>query len=87
MHPCKVCAVATADGPKGTDEPAYASGMIRRVPNAPKTPNRAIRVPDDEWRAALAAAADKGEVLAEEVREFIRRYPTLKPRRRRRRGT
>jgi len=42
--------------------------------------NRVVRVPDPEWNAAMGAATDKEEVLAEEIREFVRRYPKLKKR-------
>lgn len=42
--------------------------------NQPKTPNRAVRVPDELWFAALRVADDRGEVLAEEIRKFLERY-------------
>ena len=44
------------------------------VPNAPKTPGRQVRVPEELWRAALAKAEERGEVLAEEIRQFLVRY-------------
>jgi len=44
------------------------------VPNAPKTPNRAIRVPDDLWRAAQEKAAEQGESLSEVIRKALARY-------------
>lgn len=48
----------------------YFSG----VPNQPKTPSRNVRVPTDLWEAALARAAERGEVLSEVIREFLERY-------------
>lgn len=51
------------------------------MPNAPKTPVRGFRIPDDVYRAALRAAEVKGEVLSEEVRAFLERYPKMKHRR------
>lgn len=44
------------------------------APNAPGTPRRTIRVPDDEWAAAMAKAGQRGESLPEEIRKFLRRY-------------
>jgi hypothetical protein len=44
------------------------------MPNQPKTPNRVVRVPDQLWHAAQAKAADRGEVLSEEIRKFLERY-------------
>lgn len=50
----------------------------RQVPNQPKTPQRAIRVPDDLWATAKAIAKARGETLSEVVREalvaYVRRY-------------
>jgi hypothetical protein len=40
----------------------------------PETTARAIRVPDDVWRAALDAAKRKEEPLSEAVRRFLVRY-------------
>lgn len=46
------------------------------MPNKPKADNpaRAIRVDDELWAAALAKADERGEVLSEAVRKFLRRY-------------
>lgn len=44
------------------------------MPNAPKTPLRAMRIPDDEWQAALTAAEARGETVTAVVREALRRY-------------
>lgn len=35
---------------------------------------RAIRVPDDLWKAALAKAEERGETLSEAIRAFLKRY-------------
>ena len=35
---------------------------------------RSLRVSDKAWKAALAAAEAKGEVLSEEIRKFIESY-------------
>ena len=37
-------------------------------------PNRAIRIPDDEWQAAQEAARTNGETVSEVVRRALRRY-------------
>lgn len=39
----------------------------------PDTP-RAIRVPDDLWQAALAAADKRGETVSDVVRRALQRY-------------
>jgi hypothetical protein len=38
------------------------------------TPPRSVRVPDDVWTAAKAAADHKGESVSEAVVRFLRRY-------------
>jgi antitoxin component of RelBE/YafQ-DinJ toxin-antitoxin module len=40
------------------------------MPDAP----RAIRIPDDLWQAALAAADKRGETVSEVVRRALQRY-------------
>ena len=37
-------------------------------------PNRAIRIPDDEWQAAQEMARANGETVSEVVRRALRRY-------------
>jgi len=37
-------------------------------------PRRTIRVPDRIWMAAQVAAAERGEILSEEIRKFLERY-------------
>jgi hypothetical protein len=55
----------------------------RDVPNQPKTPTRAVRIPDDLWRAALAVARSRGESLSSVIRdalvEYVRRYGKWPP--------
>lgn len=46
----------------------------RRVPNQPKTPVRAIRVPDELWRQAQEVAAVRGEDVSSVVRAALTRY-------------
>lgn len=38
------------------------------------TPNRGLRVPDDVWQAAQAAAAAHGETLTDAIVRFLRKY-------------
>jgi predicted HicB family RNase H-like nuclease len=38
------------------------------------TPLRNVRIPDDEWRAAKAAAEARGESLTNVIRAALRRY-------------
>jgi hypothetical protein len=38
------------------------------------TPNRVVRIPDDEWRAAQAAAAAAGESVTAVVRRALADY-------------
>jgi hypothetical protein len=35
---------------------------------------RAVRVEDDLWEDCLAKAAERGEILSEEIRKFLERY-------------
>lgn len=42
------------------------------MPNAPKTPNRVLRVDDDLWARFGQAAAEMGTDRSEYVREFMR---------------
>lgn len=43
-------------------------------PNAPKTPNRVIRVDDELWRAAQAKAEAEARTVSDVVREALRKY-------------
>ena len=47
---------------------------IGSMPNKPRTPLRAIRVDEDLWKAAQAAAEARGESLSEAIRAFLKRY-------------
>jgi hypothetical protein len=49
------------------------------APNQPKTKNRVVRVPDDEWESARRAAADRGETLTDVIRRALREYVTNWP--------
>ena len=44
----------------------------------PLRKTRAVRVEDDLWNAALRKAEQRGEVLSEEIREFLKRYVNKK---------
>jgi hypothetical protein len=44
------------------------------MPNAPKTPSRNVRVPDDLWQTAMAKALDRGETLSDVIRKALERY-------------
>ena len=44
------------------------------MPNAPKTPARHMRIPDEEWNDLGTVAADQGTDRAALVREFIAWY-------------
>lgn len=40
------------------------------------TPNRAVRIPDELWHAALAVATARGETLSDIIRERLAGYIT-----------
>ena len=46
------------------------------MPNKPRPENRhrMVRVEDELWEAAKAAAADEGTTVSEVIREALRRY-------------
>jgi hypothetical protein len=44
------------------------------MPNQPKTPARAVRVPDDLWHAAKSATAANGETVTDVITRALRRY-------------
>jgi hypothetical protein len=48
--------------------------VARLMPNQPKTPIRSVRIPDEEWRAAQARAAERGETVTDLIRRALRRY-------------
>jgi predicted HicB family RNase H-like nuclease len=47
---------------------------VARVPNAPKTPLKSFRIPEDLYRAAQRKAAEKGESVSDVVRRALERY-------------
>ena len=47
---------------------------IGRVPNAPKTPLKSFRIPEDLYAAAQTKAAERGESVSEVVRKALERY-------------
>lgn len=53
---------------------AMTDGKLSRVPNAPKTPMKCFRIPEDLYREAMQAAEANGETLTDAVRSFMVRY-------------
>lgn len=50
------------------------SGILGIVPNAPKTPIRGFRVPDDVYKAAQAQAEELGIPLSDVVRAALEKF-------------
>ena len=44
------------------------------MPDAPKTPSRNVRIPDDLWSAAQTKAVELGETVSDVVRRALREY-------------
>ena len=44
------------------------------MPNQPKTPQRKVRVEEELWRSAQAAAHNRGETVSDVIRRALRRY-------------
>ena len=44
------------------------------MPNAPKTPSRNVRISDELWQAAKAAAADRGETVTDVIVRALEQY-------------
>ena len=44
------------------------------MPNAPKTPTRTIRVPDDLWKAVQLKAADQGVTVTSIIIKTLEDY-------------
>jgi hypothetical protein len=44
------------------------------MPNAPKTPTRTIRVPDDLWKAVQLKAADQGITVTSVIIKALEDY-------------
>jgi hypothetical protein len=57
-----------------TREIVHAPGNVSRVPNKPKTPNRAIRVDTALWRAAQEKAAAEGRTVTGVIVAYLKRY-------------
>lgn len=47
---------------------------IGTMPNKPKTPHRTIRIDDELWKAAQAAAEREGKTMTEVIRAALTRY-------------
>ncbi|MDT4997448.1 MAG: hypothetical protein QOD45_1516 [Pseudonocardiales bacterium] len=56
-----------------TPVPTLSARLIR-VPNQPKTPQRTVRIPDEVWEAAKAAAERRGEFISDVIRRALIRY-------------
>lgn len=50
------------------------------MPNAPATPSRSVRVPDEIWAALRRIADERGEtitdVILRAIRQYLRAYPS-----------
>lgn len=44
------------------------------VPNQPRTPMRAVRVPDELWLKAQAVAKERGETVSDVIRDALTTY-------------
>ena len=53
---------------------ASSTGTIGVMPNKPKTPIRTMRVSDELWESAQAAAASQGESVSDVIRKALERY-------------
>jgi len=58
----------------GPGKTAYAAGTLSRVPNQPKTPNRAVRVDGQVWEDAGQASAAMGTDRTKLINQFLRWY-------------
>lgn len=48
------------------------------MPNAPRTPNRSVRVPEDLWAAARVIAAEHGETVTDVIVRALAAYVRTK---------
>lgn len=48
--------------------------MAGVAPNAPRTPMKSFRIPEDTYRAALRRATERGETLTDVVRRALEEY-------------
>lgn len=44
------------------------------APNKPKNTAKNFRIDDDVWAEAKAIAAQRGEVISDEIRKFVHKY-------------
>ena len=44
------------------------------MPDAPKTPQRAVRIDDELWKAAQEKARQEGRTVSDVIRDRLRRY-------------
>lgn len=44
------------------------------MPNAPKTPSRNVRIPDELWDAVKAKAESREETITDVILRALRRY-------------
>jgi hypothetical protein len=63
-----------------TRKTAHTPDTLSRVPNKPKTPNRAIRVDTDLWHAAMKKAEAEGRTLTGVIVAYLKRYVSTPPR-------
>jgi predicted HicB family RNase H-like nuclease len=61
-------------GSRPTMRPVMTPETLARVPNAPKTPLKSFRIPEDLYRAAQVKAAERGESVSDVVRAALERY-------------
>ena len=60
---------------------AYAADTLSRVPNQPKTPNRAIRVDDGLWRDYGEVCEEEGTTRSDDIRAHMLRKVRARQRR------
>jgi purine-nucleoside phosphorylase len=44
------------------------------MPNQPKTPQRAVRISDEVWTAAMSKAEERGETVSDVIRRALIAY-------------
>ena len=50
------------------------AGVMTPMPNAPRTPLKSFRIPEDLYREAQQLAADEGQSVSDVVRKALERY-------------
>ena len=66
--------MALRDAPDEGTRELYEQGMILRVANAPKTPIRGFRCPDEDWLEFQRCCEADGEAVSVVLRRLIREY-------------